>query len=120
MCGCRALSELEVAQVKESFRGTYRVRDRCLFIVGIHANELTGPLGTHSLRKTLPRRAWEFFQHDLLKVQKVLGHRVSKARLVISGSITGKSRRFSWQRRRPVSRLMDFLITSRPMRSLSA
>ena len=22
--------------MKESFRGTYRVRDRCLFIVGIH------------------------------------------------------------------------------------
>jgi integrase len=94
MCGCRALSELEVAQVKESFRGTYRVRDRCLFIVGIHANELTGPLGTHSLRKTLPRRAWEFFQHDLLKVQKALGHQSIQSTISNLGVDHGKIKAF--------------------------
>jgi integrase len=192
MRGCRALSEQEVTQVRESFRGTYRVRDRCLFMVGIHtgfrisellslkvgdvwqhdriadhitvqrkhmkkktesrtvrlhpeakqalvpwlmalqehgalqpkmplfrsrksktsaraisrehawavlkqaynANQLMGPLGTHSMRKTLARRAWEFFQHDLLKVQKVLGHKSIQSTISYLGVDDGEIEAF--------------------------
>jgi integrase len=192
MRGCRALSEQEVCEVKESFRGTYRVRDRCLFIVGIHTgfrisellslrvgdvwqhdripdhvtvrrkhmkkkvesrtvrlhpeakqallpwlmalqehgglqpkmplfrsrksktcaraisrehawyvlkgtfnrNQLMGPLGTHSMRKTLARRAWEFFQHDLLKVQRVLGHKSIQSTISYLGVDDGEIEAF--------------------------
>ena len=192
MRGCRALSEQEVTQVKESFRGTYRVRDRCLFMVGIHTgfrisellslkvgdvwqhdrladhvtvqrkhmkkkvesrtvrlhpeakqallpwlmalqehgalqpkmplfrsrkskssaraisreharfvlkdtfnrNQLMGPLGTHSMRKTLARRAWEFFNHNLLMVQKVLGHKSIQSTISYLGVDDGEIEAF--------------------------
>jgi site-specific recombinase XerD len=35
---------------------------------------LTGPLGTHSLRKTFAKAVYQASGHDLLKVQKLLGH----------------------------------------------
>jgi integrase len=186
------LSEQEVTQVKESFTGRYRVRDRCLFIVGTatgyrigellslkvsdvwqhnrvtdrvtvqrrhmkqqtesrtvplnaeakqallcwlmalqerggldakgplfrsrksktfaraisrehawavlkqayNANELTGPLGTHSMRKTLARRAWEFFNHNLLMVQKVLGHKSIQSTISYLGVDDGEIEAF--------------------------
>lgn len=192
MRGCRALSEQEVTQVKESFSGRYRVRDRCLFIMGTatgfrisellllriadvwqhslvtdrvtvqrrhmkqqvdsrsvplnaeakqallcwlmalqecggldpkgplfrsrksksqgraisrghawhvlkqadNANELTGPLGTHSMRKTLARHAWEYFNHNLLKVQKVLGHKSIQSTISYLGVDDGEIEAF--------------------------
>lgn len=36
---------------------------------------LTGKLGTHSLRKTFASRVYEGLKHDLVLVQKALGHR---------------------------------------------
>ncbi|MBN8549459.1 MAG: tyrosine-type recombinase/integrase [Deltaproteobacteria bacterium] len=36
---------------------------------------LTGPLGTHSLRKSFASRAWDLLDHDLVKLQKLLGHK---------------------------------------------
>lgn len=59
-----------------------------------HANELTGPLGTHSLRKTLARRAWKFFQHDLLKVQKVLCHQSIQSTISYLGVDDGEIEAF--------------------------
>jgi integrase len=59
-----------------------------------HANEITGPLGTQSLRETLARRAWEFFQHDLLKVQKVLGHQSIQSTISYLGVDDGEIEAF--------------------------
>jgi integrase len=39
------------------------------------ANELTGQLGTHSMRKTFADRMYEKLNRDLVKVQRALGHR---------------------------------------------
>jgi integrase len=39
------------------------------------ANELTGKLGTHSLRKTFATRIYDRLGHDLVKTQRALGHR---------------------------------------------
>jgi len=39
------------------------------------ANELTGTLGTHSLRKTFATRIYDRLGHDLVKTQRALGHR---------------------------------------------
>lgn len=38
------------------------------------ANELTGKLGTHSMRKTFAKRVHERLGNDLLKTQKAMGH----------------------------------------------
>ena len=37
-------------------------------------NQLDGPLGTHSLRKSFAAKAYEASGHDLLAVQRLLGH----------------------------------------------
>lgn len=39
------------------------------------ANELTGKLGTHSMRKTFANRLYDRLGHDLVKTQRALGHR---------------------------------------------
>lgn len=39
------------------------------------ANELTGKIGTHSMRKTFADRVYDALDRDLLKTQKALGHR---------------------------------------------
>jgi integrase len=38
------------------------------------ANELTGTLGTHAMRKTFAHRVYEKLGRDLVKTQKALGH----------------------------------------------
>jgi len=38
-------------------------------------NEMTGQLGTHSMRKTFADRVYEHLGHDLAKTQRALGHR---------------------------------------------
>jgi integrase len=38
------------------------------------ANELTGKLGTHAMRKTFANRVYEKLNHDLVKSQRALGH----------------------------------------------
>ena len=38
------------------------------------ANELDGTVATHSMRKTLGMRAWEFTDGNIYKVAEVLGH----------------------------------------------
>jgi integrase len=35
MKGCRALSDEEIARVREAFRGTYAARNRALFVLGV-------------------------------------------------------------------------------------
>ena len=39
------------------------------------ANELRGPLGTHSMRKTFANRVYDALDHDLVKTQRALGHK---------------------------------------------
>jgi integrase len=39
------------------------------------ANELTGKLGTHAMRKTFANRMYEKLGHDLVKTQRALGHK---------------------------------------------
>jgi integrase len=50
-----------------------------------HQLQLPGPLGTHTLRKTLARRMWDYFHHDILKVQKVLGHKSIQSTIAYLG-----------------------------------
>ena len=38
-------------------------------------NEMTGKLGTHSMRKTFADRVYDNLGHDLVKTQRALGHR---------------------------------------------
>ena len=39
------------------------------------ANEMTGNLGTHSMRKTFASKVYDLLDHDLVKTQRALGHR---------------------------------------------
>lgn len=39
------------------------------------SNEMTGKLGTHSMRKTFADRIYDKLDRDLVKTQKALGHR---------------------------------------------
>jgi integrase len=39
------------------------------------ANELTGKLGTHAMRKTFANRMYDKLGHDLVKTQRALGHK---------------------------------------------
>ena len=39
------------------------------------AQALTGPLGTHSMRKTFAHRVYEKLDRDLLKTQRAMGHK---------------------------------------------
>ena len=39
------------------------------------SNELRGPLGTHSMRKTFANRVYDALEHDLVKTQRALGHK---------------------------------------------
>jgi integrase len=39
------------------------------------ANELTGKIGTHSMRKTFANKVYDHVQHDLVKTQRALGHK---------------------------------------------
>jgi integrase len=50
-----------------------------------HRLQLPGPLGTHTLRKTLARRMWDYFQHDLLKVRRALGHKAIQSTIAYLG-----------------------------------
>jgi integrase len=38
------------------------------------ANELTGKLGTHAMRKTFANRVYELLKYDMLKTQHAMGH----------------------------------------------
>lgn len=38
-------------------------------------NELSGPIGTHSMRKTFASRVYDKLDHDLVKTQAALGHK---------------------------------------------
>ena len=39
-----------------------------------NANELSGELGTHAMRKTFCNRMYDKLNHDLVKTQKAMGH----------------------------------------------
>jgi integrase len=39
------------------------------------AHELTGKIGTHSMRKTFANKVYDHVQHDLVKTQRALGHK---------------------------------------------
>ena len=39
------------------------------------ANELTGKLGTHAMRKSFANRMYDKLSHDLVKTQRALGHK---------------------------------------------
>lgn len=45
-----------------------------IFTAAFEVCEMTGKLGTHSMRKTLARRVYEGSGKDLMKTQKALGH----------------------------------------------
>lgn len=38
-------------------------------------NDMTGKVGTHSMRKTFANRIYDKLKHDLVKTQRALGHR---------------------------------------------
>jgi integrase len=103
MHGCRAFIDDEVKLIAKSFGGRYATRNRALFVSGVrtglrisellsltvgdvqqhrrmveavsvHANELTGTIGTHSMRKSFASRMYDRLGKDLVKVQAVMGH----------------------------------------------
>jgi integrase len=39
------------------------------------ANELSGKLGSHCMRKTFANRMYDLLKHDLVKVQRAMGHK---------------------------------------------
>jgi excisionase family DNA binding protein len=41
----------------------------------VEANELTGKIATHSMRKTFADRVYEKLGRDIFRTQKALGHR---------------------------------------------
>ncbi len=41
----------------------------------VEANELTGKIGTHSMRKTFTTKVYDHVQYDLVKTQRALGHK---------------------------------------------
>jgi integrase len=41
----------------------------------VTANELTGKIGTHSMRKTFANKIYYNVKHDLVKTQRALGHK---------------------------------------------
>jgi integrase len=43
------------------------------------ANKLSGKLGSHSLRKTLANCMYDLLKHDLVKVQRAIGHKNSNS-----------------------------------------
>jgi site-specific recombinase XerD len=45
-----------------------------LLTEAFEANELSGKLGTHAMRKTFANRMYEKLGHDLVKTQRALGH----------------------------------------------
>jgi integrase len=57
--------------------GTAITRRQALRVLrgAYEANELTGPLGTHTMRKTFANRVHEALGRDIVKTQRALGHR---------------------------------------------
>ena len=60
---------------KGSNRPISRVQAYRILQQAYYANDMTGTLGTHSMRKTFADRVYEKLNHDLFKTQKALGHR---------------------------------------------
>ena len=82
------VDELKTPSLSPTSRSTYLFRSRKgrnRPISRIHAwraireayesNELRGPLGTHSMRKTFANRVYDALEHDLVKTQRALGHK---------------------------------------------
>lgn len=52
-----------------------RVQYHRILKEAVAANELTGKIATHSMRKTFADRVYEALGHDIFRTQKALGHR---------------------------------------------
>jgi site-specific recombinase XerD len=52
-----------------------RVQYHRILKEAVQANELTGKVATHSMRKTFADRAYELLGHDIFRTQKALGHK---------------------------------------------
>jgi integrase len=52
-----------------------RVQYHRILKEAIEANEMTGKIATHSMRKTFADRVYEALGHDIFRTQKALGHR---------------------------------------------
>lgn len=67
------------AFVFQSRNGRNRPMTRCqawrVLTEAYRANDLTGKLGTHSMRKTFADRVYDRLGRDLVKTQRALGHR---------------------------------------------
>ena len=82
------VDKLKAANLSPTSRSTYLFRSRKgrnRPITRVHAwraireayeaNEMRGPLGTHSMRKTFANRVYDALEHDLVKTQRALGHK---------------------------------------------
>lgn len=52
-----------------------RVQYHRILKEAVQANELTGKIATHSMRKTFADRVYEALGHDIFRTQKALGHK---------------------------------------------
>jgi site-specific recombinase XerD len=52
-----------------------RVQYHRILKEAVRANDLTGKVATHSMRKTFADRVYEALGHDIFRTQKALGHR---------------------------------------------
>ncbi len=70
------LKETFVFQSKKgNNRAISRVQAFRILQDAFDANELSGKLGTHSMRKTFATRVYDLLDRDLVKTQRALGHR---------------------------------------------
>jgi integrase len=59
---------------KDTNRPITRVQAWRILQAAYEANELTGKLGTHAMRKTFANRVYELLKYDMLKTQHAMGH----------------------------------------------
>lgn len=59
---------------KESNRPISRVQAWRILHAAYEANELTGKLGSHAMRKTFANRMYELLKYDMRRTQHAMGH----------------------------------------------
>ncbi len=60
---------------KENNRPISRVQAWRILRNACELNQITGNVGTHSMRKTFAQRVYNLLDRDLVKTQRALGHR---------------------------------------------
>lgn len=52
-----------------------RIQYHKVFKEAVQANQITGKVATHSMRKTFANQVYEKLDHDIFKTQKAMGHK---------------------------------------------